>query len=130
MEFHSQNDLVMDWHVQDLRDAGVHYPFVFDTYPDSGPPYFYVRLILGHDYFYWTGENEMPFDEAATKCICGEQLVYWTGRAHGVGSQRTHCACPKCGRGFDPSGKACDILDGWTGASSLRPRWLRVEDSG
>src|SRR6266436_7961932 len=57
VKFHSEHELVMDWHVQNLRDAGVPYPFVFDPYPDLGPPYFYVRLVLGHDYFYWTGEN-------------------------------------------------------------------------
>ena len=118
VEFHSQHELVMDWHVQNLLKAGVQYPFVFDPYPDSGPPYFYVRLILGHDYFYWTGENVMPFDEAATKCACDEQLSYWTGYAHGVGSQRIHRSCPKCGRGFDPSGQTCAVIDGWTGVST------------
>jgi hypothetical protein len=40
VEFHSQHELVMDWHVQNLLKAGVQYPFVFDPYPDSGPPYF------------------------------------------------------------------------------------------
>lgn len=118
VEFHSQNELVMDWHVHDLHKAGVLYPFVFDPYPESGPPYFYVRLILGHDFFYWTGENVMPFDEAVTKCACGEQLASWTGWAHGVGSQRIARICPNCGRGFDPSGKPCQIIDGWTGVSS------------
>ncbi len=118
VEFHSQHELVMEWHVQNQREAGVQYPFVFDPYPDSGPPYFYIRLILGHEYFYWTGENVMPFDEASTKCVCQEQLSYWTGWAHGVGSQRIHRACPRCGRGFDPSGRACEVLDGWTGVST------------
>jgi hypothetical protein len=105
----------MDWHVQDLQQAGVRYPFVFDPYPDSGPPYFYIRLILGHEYFYETGENVVPFGESDTACACGEQLSYWTGWAHGVGSQRIHHVCPKCGRAYDPSGKAGTILDGWTG---------------
>lgn len=115
IESHSQHELVLDWHVLNQRDADVQYPFVFDPYPDSGPPYFYLRLILGHEYFYWTGENVAPFDEADTACVCGEQLAYWTGWAHGVGSQRIHHICPKCGRDFDPSGKTCQILDGWTG---------------
>ena len=115
---HCQHELVMDWDVQNLRDAGVQYPFVFDPYPDSPATYFYVRLILGHDYFYWTGENVMPFDETATKCVCEEQLSYSTGWAHGVGSQRIHRTCPQCGRGFDPSARACDVLDGWTGVST------------
>src|SRR5260221_7282071 len=115
MEFHSQHELVMDWHVRNLRKAGVQYPFIFDPYPDSGPPYFYLPLILGQDYFYWTGENVMPFDDATTQCVCGEQLSYWTGWAQGTPSQRIHMVCPQCSRGFDPSGKTCDILDGWTG---------------
>lgn len=76
VESHCQHELVMHWDVQDLREAGVQYPFVFDPYPNSGPPYFYIRLILGNDYFYWTGENVMPFDEAATECTCEEQLSY------------------------------------------------------
>jgi hypothetical protein len=116
VEFHSQHELVMDWHVRNLREAGVQYPFVFDPYPDSGPPYFYVRLILGRDYFYWTGENVMPFDDATTECVCGEQLSFWTDWAHGTPSQRIQMVCPQCGQRFDPSGKACDILDGWSGA--------------
>jgi hypothetical protein len=124
VEFRSQHEFVMDWHVQNLREAGVEYPFVFDPYPDSGPPYFYVRLILGQDYFYWTGENVMPFADTATKCACGEQLAYWTGWAHGVGSQRIHHKCPNCGRGFDPSGKSCRLIDGWTGVSSQLPGGL------
>jgi len=115
VEFHSQHELVLDWHVQNMRDAGVQYPFVFDPYPDSGPPYFYIRLILGSDYFYWTGENVTPFDEAVTKCVCAEQLVYLAGWAYGIGSERIRRACPKCGRAFDPAGLACDVLDGWTG---------------
>jgi hypothetical protein len=115
VEFHSEHELVLDWHVQNQKEAGVQYPFVFDPYPDSGSTYFYVRLILGHEYFYWIGENVTPFDDADTRCVCGEQLAYWTGWAHGVGSQRIHYVCPKCGRGFDPSGKTCQILDGWTG---------------
>lgn len=118
VEFRSEHELVMDWHVQNLREAGVQYPFSFDPYPDSGPPYFYVRLIVGNDYLYWTGENVMPFDEEATNCVCNEQLSYWTGWAQGVGSQRIHRTCPKCGRAFDPSEKKCDILDGWTGAAT------------
>jgi hypothetical protein len=115
LEFHSEHELILNWHVRNQREAGVQYPFVFDPYPNSGPPYFYVRLILGHEYFYWTGENVTPFNEADTRCDCGEQLAYWTGWAHGVGSQRIHHVCPKCGRDFDPSEKTCEILDGWTG---------------
>jgi hypothetical protein len=118
VEFHSQYELVVEWHVQNLREAVVQYPFEFDPYPDSGPPYFYVRLILGQEFFYWTGENVMPFEDASTKCLCGEQLAYWTGWAHGAPSERIHRACPRCGKEFDPSGKVCKILDGWTGAAS------------
>ncbi len=115
VEHHSEHELVLDWHVQNQKEAGVRYPFVFDPYPDSGPPFFYVRLILGREYFYWTGENVTPFDDAETKCVCGEQLAYWTGYAHGVSSQRIHYSCPNCGRNFDLTDKACEVLDGWTG---------------
>jgi hypothetical protein len=115
IEFHSQHELVLNWDVRDQHAAGVQYPFNFDPYPDSGPPYFRIYLILGDNYFHWTGENVMPFDEQATKCTCGEQLAYWTGWAAGVGSERIHRECPKCKRSFVPSGIACDLLDGWTG---------------
>jgi hypothetical protein len=119
VEFHSQHEMVMDWHVQNLRDAAVQYPFTFDPYPDSGPPYFYVRVVLGNDdYFHWTGENVGEFEEAATKCVCGEQLAFWTGWAQGVGSQRIHAICPKCERAFDPSKSKCEVRDGWTGAAT------------
>jgi hypothetical protein len=115
IEFHSEHELVMDWYVRNQKEAGVQYPFVFDPYPDSGRPYFYIRLISGHEYFYWIGENVAPFDDADTTCVCGDQLAYWTGYADGVGSQRIHYICPKCARCFDPSAKTCQILDGWTG---------------
>ena len=118
VEHHSQHELVLVWDVQNQKIADVHYPFVFDPYPDSGPPYFYVRLILGSEYFYWTGENVMPFDDADTKCVCSEQLAYWTGFASGVPSQRIHYTCPNCGRNFNPSEKTCQVLDGWTGEPS------------
>jgi hypothetical protein len=114
----SRNELVLDWGVNEMVAAGVQYPFVFDPYPDSGPPYFYVYVILGDDYFYYVGENVMPFDEEATKCPCGEQLAYRTGYAAGVPAQRIHRQCPKCQLTFDPSGIACDVLDGWTGQPS------------
>src|SRR6476646_10837940 len=64
VEFHRQHELVLDWYVQDMNAAGVQYPFTFDPYPDSGSvPYFYIRIILGQDYFYWTGENVTPFPD-------------------------------------------------------------------
>lgn len=115
IEFHSEHELILDWYVQNMEEARVQYPFTFDPYPDSGPPYFYVRVILGNEYFYWTGENVMPFPDEATKCQCGEQLVYDAGWAHGTGSERIHRSCLNCGRLFDPSKFACDVLDGWTG---------------
>jgi hypothetical protein len=118
VEFHSEHELVLEWHVQDMKAAGVQYPFVFDPYPDSGPPYFYVRLILGHEYFYWIGENVMPFGQEATRCVCGEQLVYRAGWAHGTGSDRIHRNCPRCDQIFDPSGLTCEVLDGWTGEAA------------
>jgi len=42
---------------------------VFETYPESEPPYFYVRLIFGNEYFYWSGESVMPFEEQNTVCV-------------------------------------------------------------
>jgi len=121
IEFHSQNELVLDWSVNNQRAAGVQYPFTFDPFPDSGPPYFYVYLVLGHDFFYYTGETVMPIDERATQCQCGEQLAFWTGYAHAAPSQRIFRRCPKCHREFDPSGLSCDVLDGWTGKPSPLP---------
>jgi hypothetical protein len=118
VEFHSEHELVFDWHVQNMQAAGVQYPFVFDPYPASGPPYFHVRLILGGDYFCHSGENVMPFEEQATQCSCGEQLAYQTGWSPGLGFDRIHHICTRCGQAFDPSGIAGVILDGWTGQSS------------
>jgi hypothetical protein len=123
VEFHSQDELVMEWHVRNSREAGVQYPFVFDPYPKSGPPYFYVRIILARDYVYWTGENIMPFDDEAIQCVCGEQLERWTGWAHGV-SHRISRVCPNCGKDFDISGKSCRLIDGWSGVSSELPGGL------
>lgn len=114
VEFHCEHELVMEWYVKNQKEAGVQYPFVFDPYPESGPPYFCIRLILGNEYFYWTGETVMPFKEPDTACVCGEPLAYWTGWAHGVPSQRIRNVCPKCGQIFSLNGKSCDILDGWT----------------
>jgi hypothetical protein len=102
------------WDVQDMRAAGVRYPFAFDPFPDSGPPYFFVYLILGDNYFYYTGENVMPFADSATKCQCGEQLAYWTGYSVAP-AQRISRTCQNCGRTFDPSTASCDVLDGLTG---------------
>jgi len=125
IEFHSQHELVLNWSVNDQRAAGVQYPFSFDPFPDPRmPPYFYVYLILGHDFFYYTGETVMPIDEHATQCQCGEQLSFWTGSAHGAPSQRIFSRCPKCSQEFDPSGVSCDILDGWTGKGAPLPGGL------
>jgi hypothetical protein len=118
VEFHSKHELVLQWYVNDMALAGVQFPFVFLPYPDSGHTYFCIRLILGRDYFYYTGENVMPFEVSATQCSCSEQFVYETGWSPGVPYQRIHSFCPKCGRSFNPSSVACNILDGWTGASS------------
>lgn len=114
VEFHTQHELLLSWNVQNMIEADVKYPFLFDPYPDSGPPYFHVCLILGDGYFYWTGENVMPFDEQAVKCACGEQLSHDTGWSP-AGSGRIHRKCPKCAQAFDPSEIACDMIDGWTG---------------
>ena len=118
VEFHSQHELMLEWNVRDMSSAGVQFPFVFLPYPDSGFTYFCIRLILGSDYFYETAENVMPFEADATRCSCTEQLVYETGWTAGLASERIHSICPKCGRSFDPSVAACNILDGWTRASS------------
>jgi hypothetical protein len=115
VEFHSQHELVLHWSVQNQKAAGVQFPFVFDPYPDSGPPYFQMSLILGDEYFHFTGENVMDFEEQATRCECGEQMAYWTGWAQGAPSQRIHRICPQCGRNFDVSGISCDVIEGWTG---------------
>ena len=116
--FHSQRELVIDWWVNNMIEAGVQYPFVFDPYPDSGPPYFGISLLQGEEFFYATDENVMAFEEDATRCACGEQLAwdsYSKGAPARTPSQRIHPKCPKCGRSFDPSDIACDVLDGWTG---------------
>lgn len=116
VEFHCQHELLLSWDVLNMTQADVRYPFIFDPYPDFGPPYFHIYLILGDHYFYWTGENVMPFDQQATRCTCGEQLGYEAGWS-GAGSQRIYRFCPKCGQNFDPSTIACDVLDAWTGES-------------
>jgi hypothetical protein len=89
----------------------------FVPYPESGHTYFGVRLIVGHEYFYWTGENVMPFPESDTQCRCGEQLAYWTGFVGRIPSQRIRPACPNCGSAFDISRTAAEILNPWTGES-------------
>jgi hypothetical protein len=121
VEFHSHHELILSWYVQNTNEAGVEYPFTFDPYPDSGPPYFYIRVALADDYFHWTGENVMPFKEKDTQCTCGEQLLYRTGWAPGTAAERILRVCPACGRNFDLSGIFCDVLDGWTG----KPQPLR-----
>jgi hypothetical protein len=119
IEFHSQHELLLNWSVNDQRAACVQYPFSFDPYLNSGStPYFYVYVVLGHDYFCYTGETVMPIDEQSTRCACGEQLAFWTGYASGAPSQRIFSHCPKCSRDFDISGVSCDVQDGWTGKPS------------
>lgn len=117
---HSQRELVVSWAVNNMLEAGVQYPFTFDPYPDSGPPYFFISLIQGDEFFYGIDENIMAFEEDATRCACGEQLA-WDSYLKGAPAaplQRIHPTCPKCGRSFNPSAIACDILDGWTGEPS------------
>jgi hypothetical protein len=119
VDAHSENELVLSWHVQDTVKAGVQYPFSFDPFPDSGPPYFYVYVLLGRDFFYHTGENVTEFSGDSTTCPCGQQLAFWTGYASGAPSQRIYARCPKCDRAFDPTEISCTVLDVWTGATSL-----------
>ncbi len=118
VEFHSQHELVLDWWINDSDAAGVQFPFDFDPFPDSGPPYFGVSLVLGQDYFSWTGENVTEVNERSTQCTCGNQLAHRTGYAQSAGSERIYRICPKCGREFDPSALTCDVIDGWTGQRS------------
>ena len=118
VEYHSDHELVLEWYVNDTRMAGVQFPFVFIPYPESPFTYFCIRLILGKDYFCWTGENVMPFDKDQTRCTCTQQLGYDTGWSRGAPFGRIHHICPACGQFFDPSAISCDLLDGWTGASA------------
>jgi hypothetical protein len=119
--FHSGHELVLEWRVRNLLEAGVQYLFVFDPYPDSGPPYFQIQVILGDDYFYWTGEKVMPFDLAAITCQCGEQLEYATGWQHSLASARIHQSCPRCCRQFDLQEFRALC---WMAGLARRCRWL------
>jgi hypothetical protein len=145
VEFHSDHELVLEWYVKDREETGVQFPFVFIPYPESGGRYFCVRLILGRDYFYWTGNSLLPFEGLLTRCTCSQDLAYETGWSAGLGHERIHYTCPKCGRTFDPSGLSCEILDFWTKkASSLsggltfrfalvvdcHKNWPREEEAG
>lgn len=112
---HTGHELVLEWWVDDAAKSDVRFPFNFLPYPQSGFTYFGIRMILGQEYFYWTGESVMPFIDSATQCRCGEQLAYWTGFAYGVPSQRIRPDCPTCGRAFDISKVAGEILHPWTG---------------
>lgn len=118
IEFHSGHDLALSWRVEDMQRAGVNYPFSFDPFPDLGPPYFYVSVLLAHDFFYYTGENVIPFEEEVTKCACGLQLAFWIGWAPVAPSQRILSRCSRCGQSFDPLKTSCVVLDGWTGQPS------------
>jgi hypothetical protein len=113
--FHREHELVLEWWVDDAVQSGVHFPFTFVPYPESGLTYFGIRLIVGQEYFYWTGENVVHFPDSDTQCRCGEQLAYWTGFASGVPSQRIRPVCPQCGRVFDVSKLAGEVLHPWTG---------------
>jgi hypothetical protein len=115
IELHSQHEFVLEWWVNDAAQSNVQFPFTFVPYPESQHTYFGIRLMAGPEYFYWTGENVMPFGDSATQCECGEQLAYWTGFAAGVPSQRIHSQCPACGRAFDISEIEGEIMDCWTG---------------
>jgi|SRR5208282_4265590 len=108
--FHSGHELVFEWWVNDATQSRVQFPFTFVPYPESGHTYFGVRLIVGHEYFYWTGENVMPFPESETQCHCGEQLAYWTGALAGIPSQRIRTKCPKCGTAFDLLRTSAEIM--------------------
>lgn len=118
IEFHGEHELVFNWAINDQKAAGVRYPFTFDPGSEYETPYFYATVLLGHDFFYYTGETVNPLDEQATRCNCGEQLAVWVGWAHGAPSQRIFSNCPKCGNAFDASQSHCEVLDGWTGKPS------------
>jgi len=113
--FHSDHELVLEWWVNDAAQSRVQFPFTFVPDPESGFSYFGVRLIIGHEFFYETAENLMPFPESETQCRCGEQLAYWTGAVAGIPSQRIRPKCPKCGNDFDVSKISAEILDAFTG---------------
>jgi hypothetical protein len=119
VEFQSEHELVLEWYVKDMQSAGVKFPFVFIPYPESGNQYFCVRVIDTKDYVYCTGNNVLDFGPEITRCKCGQELAYETGWSSGLGHERIHLKCPKCGTQFDPSSFSCEILDGWTRASSL-----------
>lgn len=75
LECLAEHEACLEWNVDNVAEAGMKYPFVFDPYPDSGPPYFGIRFFWAHDYVYETNECVMPFDERETTCSCGEQLA-------------------------------------------------------
>jgi hypothetical protein len=114
---HGDNEVVFEWWVNDAAESQVDFPFAFVPYPETGLTYFGIRVIVGDEYFYWTGETVMPFPESETQCRCGEQLAYWTGFASGVPSQRIHRECPKCRRAFDVCAIVGEIIHPWTGES-------------
>ena len=119
LETLAEHEIVLEWNIDNVMEAGVEYPFQFDPDPDSGPPYFAVRMFLGNDYFYETNECVTPFDEQGTHCKCGEQLVYDTGWSGVIGGSRIHHLCPGCGSEFDTSEITSEVLDVWTGEPSV-----------
>jgi hypothetical protein len=120
IEAKSANELMLEWSVNNQREAGVQYPFVFDPDPDSGSAYFDLRLMLGNDYFYEIDECIAPFADSALRCKCGQKLEYTTGSARHLGSERISHRCPKCTTVFDPSGLVYEYQDGLTGDTSSR----------
>ena len=118
LECLTEHEVCLEWKIDNVVEAGAKYPLTFDPYPDSGPPYFSIRLLWAHDYVYETSECVTPFAERETTCSCGEQLAYHTGFSGVIGSGRIHRTCPKGGRDFDASSATCEILDGWTGEPS------------
>lgn len=119
VEATSENELMLEWSVNNQREAGVQYPFVFDPDRDSGSAYFDIRLMLGHDYFYETDECIVPFPDNALRCKCGQKLAYRTGSARHLDPQRISFRCPKCSTIFDPSSLEYEYQDGLTGNTSL-----------
>jgi hypothetical protein len=135
VESHNQHELMLEWRVDNMSKAGVQYPFVFDPFPGERPPYFDIQLLLGDEYFSYSGENVMPFADQTTQCECGEQLAYDGGWSPVPVFSRIHRICPQCGRTFDPSDITCDVLDGFTGepeplVGGLAFRFALVVDCG
>lgn len=118
------HEIVLGWNIDNVVEAGVEYPFQFDPYPDSGPPYFAVRMFLGNDYFYETNECVAPFDEQAMQCKCGEQMTYETGWSDVIGGSRIHHLCLRCGAEFNPSDRNSEVIEVWTGEPSVLPGGL------